>query len=500
MLETVDLTRTLPKQEYGEVFPALELRLGECQRAARERGVPLIGIFEGWDAVGKGTHINRIALALDARGFKVHAVSAPNDEERMRPWMWRFWTALPAAGRVAIFDRSWYGRVLVERVEGHVSERELQEAYEEIMQFERQLGDSGAVIVKFWLHMSKKEQKRRLKRLEKDPSLSWKVTKEEWRHHKQYEDYLEAVEEMLGRTSTAYAPWTIVEAHDRRFARVRVAETIIRAWERALSEDGAEQAADTEAAPEGPTLQRTAVTNPLDRVDLSLSLDRDTYMTEKDNLQERLLRLEHEIYVHRIPVVIVYEGWDAGGKGGNIRRLLQGLDPRGYEVVPIAAPTDEELAHHYLWRFWRHVPKAGHITIFDRSWYGRVMVERIEGFCTTQEWRRAFQEIREFEGQLVSAGTVLIKFWLDLSPEEQLRRFRDRENTPHKSWKMTDEDWRNRDKWDAYKQAVGEMIQKTSTVQAPWTIVEGDSKLFARVKAMRTVADAMEAALKRARK
>jgi polyphosphate kinase 2 (PPK2 family) len=201
--------------------------------------------------------------------------------------------------------------------------------------------------------------------------------------------------------------------------------------------------------------------------------------------------LEHEIYVRRVPVVIAYEGWDAAGKGGNIRRLTQNLDPRGYEVVPVAAPNDIEKAHHYLWRFWLQMPKAGHITIFDRSWYGRVLVERVEGFCTEAQWRRAYREINGMEQHLAHFGAIVLKFWLHIDPDEQLRRFREREGMLHKQWKMTDEDWRNREKLDQYRGAVEEMLYRTSTPYAPWTIVESNCKRHARVKVLETVCKAI---------
>jgi polyphosphate kinase 2 (PPK2 family) len=236
----------------------------------------------------------------------------------------------------------------------------------------------------------------------------------------------------------------------------------------------------------------------LDRVDLKLSLSRPKYERELGQLQRRLFELEHRLYAARIPAVIVYEGWDAAGKGGNIRRLAQGLDPRGYEVIPVAAPTPDELAHHYLWRFWRKLPKAGHIAIFDRSWYGRVLVERVEGFCSEAAWQRAYQEINEFERQLADFGTVLVKFWLHIDRDEQLRRFKDRQKNRFKQWKITDEDWRNREKWGSTEVAVIDMLQRTSTSYAPWTILEANCKLHARIKALRTVAEALERALDQA--
>jgi polyphosphate kinase 2 (PPK2 family) len=494
MLEHVDLSKKISKETYKEIFPDLEIRLGALQRSARAAGVPVIVALEGWDAAGKGRLINRLTQALDPRGFKVYATSAPNEVERFYPWLWRFWLKIPPEGRFSVFDRSWYGRVLVERMEGLITEPQWQEAYDEIVQFEHQLADSGVVIVKFWLHIARKEQKLRLKAMEKDPALSWKAGKEEWRQNEDYDKWLLAVEEMLERTGTAWAPWTVVEATQNRFARVKVFETVLSALEHELDRRGAAPAKKPEPMPEpqdSPTTQQTI----LDQLDLSLTLEENDYDKQLDELQERLFEIEHRLYLARIPAVIVYEGQDAAGKGGNIKRLTRGLDPRGYEVIPIAAPTDEEKARHYLWRFWRAIPKAGHITIFDRSWYGRVLVERVEGFCSEDEWRRAFREINEFERHLVDYGTVIVKFWLQIDRQEQIQRFKARQENPYKQWKITDEDWRNRDKWKQYKTAVVDMLQKTSTTYAPWTILEANCKRYARIKALKTVAEALERAL-----
>ena len=494
MLELVDLKKKMPRDVYEQVFPGLELQMGELQRAAREAGVPVIVVFEGWDAAGKGTLINRFTQAIDPRGFKVFPICAPNETERLHPWMWRFWQALPADGSLAIFDRSWYGRVLVERVEGLTPKRQWRRAYDDIEEFERQLADEGVVIVKFWLHISRKEQKRRFRRIEKNQATEWKVGGEEWRQQRKYDEWVAAVEETLERTSTAYAPWTVVPATQGRYARVLVFETVIQAVRKELDRRKSSPKPKPEPMPEPPDspLRHGTI---LDRADMTLSLERDEYERQLSALQARLFDLEHELYGARIPACILYEGWDAGGKGGNIRRLTRGLDPRGYEVAPIAAPTKEELAHHYLWRFWRHVPKAGHITIFDRTWYGRVLVERVEGFCTEDEWSRAYREINEFERQLADYGAVIVKFWLHIDREEQLRRFKSRENTPAKKWKITDEDWRNREKWNKYALAVVDMFQRTSTTYAPWTLLEANCKLYARIKALRTIAEALEAAL-----
>ncbi|MEW5694066.1 MAG: phosphate--AMP phosphotransferase [Candidatus Hydrogenedentota bacterium] len=494
MLEKVDLSKKLEKPEYKKIMSKLELQLGELQREAKDLKIPLIIVFEGWDAAGKGTLINQLMLPLDPRGFNVYPTLPPTDEERLRPFLWRFWLKTPAKGRIAIFDRSWYRRVLVERIDGIVKEAEWKKAYDEIKSFERQLADAGNVIIKFFLHISKKEQKKRFKKMEKDKTTSWKIKKEDWKHHKQYDTYATAIEEMIEKTDTEYAPWTIVESQDRRFATVKIFTRVIEAIQ-----DKVNDIKETEIKKNKDRVSiaklKALDSSMLDRVDLSKRVEKEEYKKKLDEYQQRIREIEHQIYIKRIPVIITYEGWDAAGKGGNIRRLTQNMDPRGYEVIPIAAPNDEEKAHHYLWRFWRAIPKAGHIAIFDRTWYGRVLVERIEGFCTEDDWKRAYKEINEFEEQLTNFGTVLIKFWIQIDKEEQLRRFKQRQKIKHKQWKITDEDWRNREKWDAYKEAVDEMLFRTSTTYAPWTIVESNCKLYARLKVLKTVIDSVSARL-----
>lgn len=504
MLEQIDLSKGIEKEEYKTILPELELRLGELQRKARALDIPVVIVFEGWDAAGKGTVINRLIQTFDPRGCVVHPISAPNQEERLRPFLWRFWIKTPAKERIAVFDRSWYGRVLVGRIDKLVKKQEWKQAYTEIAFFERQLANDGTLIIKFFLHISKKEQKKRFEKLQQSSATAWKVTKEDWKHHKQYEKYLEATEEMLAKTDTGFAPWTIVEAHDRRFATLKVFKTIIDSLEYKIEQVKRAQykieVPQKEPEQEQPSPEATAtfdalISSILDKIDPSLSLSREDYRVELKACQKRIFELEHEIYIKRIPVVILYEGWDAGGKGGNIRRLTQSMDPRGYEVIPVAAPNDIEKAHHYLWRFWKEFPKAGHITIFDRTWYGRVLVERVEGFCSEQEWKRAYREINEMEAQFANFGAAVVKFWLHIDKDEQLQRFQARQQNLHKQWKITEEDWRNREKWDLYKQAVDEMLFRTSTTYAPWTVVEANSKYYARIKALKTVIAAIEGKL-----
>jgi polyphosphate:AMP phosphotransferase len=495
MLETLDLDKSISKEAYGKSFPELRDKLRDLQRKTYDAKVPVAVVFEGWDAAGKGESIAKLVERLDPRGVKVHPISAPLEDERLRPFLWRFWTRIPARGEMAVFDRSWYGRVLVERVEKLIKPEQWRSAYNEIAQFERMLTDDGMVIVKFWLHITEKEQKRRFKEIEKSKYDSWRVTREDWEHHKQYDQYAQAAEEMFERTNTAYAPWTIVEATDKRYRIIKIFKTLADAMQTALN-------AKLEKAPPKRTARASVsvqalkeMETVLDKVDLTQSLKRKEYEEQLKEYQFRLRELEFRCFDERRAVIIGYEGWDAAGKGGNIRRVTEALDPRGYSVIPIAAPKGDDATHHYLWRFWRQLPKAGHLAIFDRTWYGRVLVERIEGFCSEAEWRRAYQEINEFELSLTNFGTILVKFWLHISKEEQLRRFKEREKIDYKQYKITEEDWRNREKWDAYRQGVVDMVQNTSTSYAPWTIVEANDKLFARIRALSTIVAAIERGL-----
>ena len=492
MLKNIDLTREVPKGDYKRLKADADLKLAALQRQSKALGVPIIVAFEGWSAAGKGTLINEMILPLDPRGFSVYSARGPTEEDAFYPFLWRFWKRTPTRGRLAIFDRSWNRRVLTDRVAGVVKGERLRQAFDDIRSFERQLSDEGVVIVKCFLHISKGEQKRRFKTLRSNPATAWRVTKEDLQQHRRYDEYLAAAEDMLTETDADYAPWTIIEAHDRRFATLKLFGTVINALERGFATVGRKTEAPAPPVPEifsgGNIFKPTA----LDHVDLSKSLTPEEYAGRLKKAQTTLRELEHQIYVRRVPVVIAYEGWDAAGKGGNIRRLTQNLDPRGYEVVPVAAPNDIEKAHHYLWRFWAQMPKAGHITIFDRSWYGRVLVERVEGFCTEAQWRRAYREINGMEQHMAHFGAVVLKFWLHIDPEEQLRRFREREGMSHKQWKITGEDWRNREKIAQYRESVEEMLYRTSTPYAPWTIVESNCKRHARIKVLETVCKAIQ--------
>ena len=474
--------------DYKALIKDGQKKLAVLQQRMKAKKLPVVILFEGWGASGKGAIISKLIAELDPRGFKVYSTGAPTQDERRYPLLRRFWTKIPEYGWFSIFDRSWYRDVSIAAVEEGISSHELNNRFDEILEFERQLVDDGYVIIKFFLQISKKEQKKRLERLESVKATRWRVTADDWRRNRMYGDYREAFRTMIARTDRDYAPWIPINAKNRRRATYEVCRTVIERIERALSEEMPKSADAIRVDPDISSYPLPA----LSEVNLNAAIAEETYRQTLKTAQNRLFELNNLLYQRRIPLIIVYEGWDAAGKGGNIKRLTDGLDPRGYEVIPIAAPTPAELHHQYLWRFWNAIPRDGHIAIFDRSWYGRVMVERLEGFCTEAQWKRAFDEMNHFERSLSRWGAIIIKFWLQIDPDEQLRRFTERQNTPEKQWKITDEDWRNREKWDAYEVAVNDMLRYTNTQYAPWVIVESNDKKYARIKALENVIDIIE--------
>ncbi len=513
MLEKVDLTKKISKEEYREKMPQLESKLGFLQRRCKELKIPVLIVFEGFGASGKGLQIGRLIQSMDPRGFQVYPIKNETEEERMHPFMWRFWTKTPERGRISIFDGSWYRKVLIDRFEMRTKEKDLPDVFHSINSFEEQLADDGNVIIKLFLDIDKKEQKKRFDKLKKNKESAWRVSQGDLERNVRYDEYASMMEDMLFKTDSDYAPWTIIESMDRRFATVKIYTTVIKALadqiekiQEEIETRDARKATESESthisdpaaelAREADREMRGLQVSILSKADLSLKYTREEYKEKLDKLQKKLEKLHGELYRRRIPVVLGFEGWDAGGKGGAIKRLTAKMDPRGYAVNPTASPNDIEKAHHYLWRFWRAMPKDGHVAIFDRTWYGRVMVERIEGFCTKEEWQRAYKEINDMEKDLHDAGAIVIKFWMHIDKDEQERRFKERQENPEKQWKITDEDWRNREKWDQYEDAVNEMLLRTSTDYAPWVVVEGNDKYYARVKVLRTVVEAIEKRIK----
>lgn len=488
MLEKIDLNKKIDNNEAKEIFKENGEKLSVLQRELRKANIPVIILFEGLSAAGKGTQINRLIENLDPRGFKVYATNKENEDEKMHSFLWRFWTKTPAKGSIAIFDRSWYRRVLSDRFSKNTSTKELEGSFSDIKSFEKLLTDDNVLIIKLFLYISKKEQKKRFEILSSSKETAWRVNKEDIEKNKKYDDYLKINEEMLERTDTEYAPWTIVEACDRQYAATKILSTVVEKMEYALNRSQKQII----TKPEKVLSDKRFDTKILSGVDLSKSIQKNEYKHKLENLQKELGILHSELYRLRIPVVIAFEGWDAGGKGGAIKRSTSNFDPRGYVVNPTSSPNDIERQHHYLWRFWNNMPKNGHIAIFDRTWYGRVMVERIEGFCSENEWNRAYSEINQMEEHLYNNGTVILKFWLHIDKDEQERRFKERMEDPTKQWKITDEDWRNREKWNEYEEAVDEMLVRTSTTYAPWTIVEGNDKMYARIKVLESVVNALK--------
>ncbi len=495
MLEKIDLTKKLKKDEFKKQLDEYSIELSALQRKAKGLGIPISIVFEGWGAAGKGTLINRLIAPLDPRGFDVYTTNKTSEEESMRPYLWRFWTRLPENGRIAIFDRSWYRIALSDRVDGVTTDDKLAEAYTAINSFERVLADDGMLIIKLFLHISQEEQKKRFKKLEKNDETKWRVTKDDWKHNKDYDTYFDITNKTLEKTDNEFAPWNIIEATDGEFALIKIMSVVISALTEAIAKKENPDHTDLPNAMLKESKLKMMRSSVLDGVDLSLALTKEEYKERLKKAQKKLQMLHNECYLNRIPVVLAFEGWDAGGKGGAIKRLTERLDPRGYRVIPTAAPNDIEKKHHYLWRFWNAMPKDGHIAIFDRTWYGRVMVERLEGFCTKNEWQRAYREMNMMEEHLAEEGAVVIKFWMHIDKDEQERRFKERQANPEKQWKITDEDWRNREKWEQYEIAVNEMILKTSTTYAPWIIVEGNNKYYARIRVLETVVEALEKAL-----
>jgi AMP-polyphosphate phosphotransferase len=488
MFEAAELGQTLSKEQYDAELPELRAAMLDAQMRLRKADFAVVVLVNGADGGGKSETVNALHEWFDGRFIRSECYGPPTEEERAHPEFWRYWLWLPSAGRIGVFSGSWYTKPLADRVSGKLNDLELAERTARISGFERTLADGGTLFIKLWFHLGKKAQRQRLKALERDKTTRYRVTKQDWKNHERYEQVVSASEQVISQTSTAHAPWHVVDGQDTRYRNVAAARLILEAIEARLSQ--------VRTAP--PPVRLPQIPNPdtlLDRLDLSQSLAKHDYETRIAQLQARLAQQVRKLHKQDKSALLVFEGSDAAGKGGAIRRITWALDARTYRVIPIAAPTDEERAHHYLWRFWRHLPRRGRLTIFDRSWYGRVLVERVEGFARGPEWQRAYQEINEFERELSRSGVVLVKFWLQISLE-QAKRFDARATDPTKRYKITPEDYRNREQANQYEAAAAEMIARCSPPDAPFTLVEANDKHFARVKVLETVCERLEAAFR----
>jgi len=496
MFEAAEVGHEVSKAHYTRVLPKLREDLLDAQYALSKDGsFPVVVLIAGVDGAGKGETVNVLNEWMDPRHIHTVAFGQATEEEAQRPRMWRYMMSLPPRGRIGILFGSWYTQPIVDHAHGRSSKAKLDAAVQEINRFEQMLADEGALIVKFWFHLSKKDQKKRLQEIDRDKQRTWRVTKADWKQFERYDDFYATSEHVLRLTSTGAAPWILVEGKQARFRYLMVGRTLLEAMRARLAENARTRRPRKAASRAAPLVRPIDHKDVLSELDLGRRMSQKAYGDELERLQGKLNRLSRDARFEHVGMTVAFEGMDAAGKGGAIRRVTGALDARQYHVIPIAAPTDEERAQPYLWRFYRHLPRRGRLTMYDRSWYGRVLVERVEGFCSEADFMRAYSEINDFEEQLVRSGTVLCKLWLQISKDEQLKRFREREKTRFKRFKITDEDWRNRKKWAQYQAAAADMIERTSTELAPWTLVPANDKRVARIVVLETIVDSLRQAL-----
>ena len=464
----------------------LKERLAALPQKLRDKKIPVLVLIEGWAAAGKGSLIKELISELDPRFYNVVSPVIVPEKESRYPFLYPYATAIPENGKILFMDSGWMEDIIRKYLHREITKEEFKRRVRAVNEFERQLRDGGYLLLKIFVHIDKKEQYERLESLTANVETEWRVTDEDLWQHREYDRFLDSYDNFMEKTDDI-VPWHILDGSRRKMAVRDVLKLLVEGIEDVL-EEGRYVGEPFEE--EFPLREMPALAD----VDLSVTISDDEYKEKLKKLQKRLSELHNIIYRLKIPVVLCYEGWDAAGKGGNIRRVAYPLDPRGFDVCPIASPEPHELNRQYLWRFWTRLPRSGHICIFDRTWYGRVMVERLEGFCSEKDWQRAYNEINEFERQLTDWGAVVIKFWIHIDQDTQLARFNDRQNTPEKQWKITDEDWRNREKWPLYEVAVNEMLQKTSTKNAPWYIIESNDKQYARICTLEIIVKALEKA------
>ncbi len=497
MFESAEIGHTMDRKAYKQAEPVLREALLQAQfTLLANRHHAVVVLVNGVDGAGKGETVNLFNEWMDPRhirteAFATHASEQP-DREQGRPAMWRFWQVLPPKGHVGILFGNWYTDPIVQHAMGLDKKGHFQARLERIRAFERMLSDEGVVLLKLWFHMTRDGVKSRLKALEKNPKTAWHVSPDDWARLEHHDAFVQTSAQALRKTSTGDAPWLVIDGSDPAYRAITAGQHLLQALERG-SLPPSETTASRHAAPQAPA--------PLDgrsllgSFDYGRELGNKAYRDQLEQLQGHLNGLLRAPALQKRSLVLVFEGMDAAGKGSTIRRITQAMDARHYRVVPVAAPNEAERAQPYLWRFWRYLPRWQHTVIFDRSWYGRVLVERVERFCSESDWTRAYDEINVFEEQQTEAGALVIKFWLAITPEEQLRRFEARQATPHKQHKITTEDWRNRDQWPAYARAVDDMIDRTSTDIAPWHIIASDHKQWSRIEVLKVLCQRLEAVI-----
>jgi len=483
MFQAAEAGNKLSREEFERLVPDLRRDLVNAQTDLKDRPWSVLIMVMGNDGPGCEELLDRLHEWMDARFMDTRVFDQWTDEERARPRFWRYWRALPAHGRIGLFMGAWAVNAIADIATGRISEDDFDHRLDHVRRFEQQLADDGTLLLKFWLHMPRRQIKKRLKKAKKNPDKAWRMDETDWKVCENYDELIPIAERFVRETGG----WMVVESTDREYRDITVANLIREGLQRRLAQE--------DPPPPPAALPRFSGKPALDTVDLATTLESQEYKERLEDAQSRLRRLVAKADRKGVSTVLAFEGWDAAGKGGTIRRITRAIPARYYNVIPVAAPTDEERAHHYLWRFWRRLPRAGRMVIFDRTWYGRVLVERVEGLATEDEWKRAYAEIADFEEQIVERGCALAKFWLHIDPEEQLRRFCAREQTEYKKYKITDEDYRNRERWDDYVAAINEMVARTSTDEAPWHLVASNDKRVARVQVVKAVCGALERAL-----
>ena len=487
MANSISVDRKMKFQNFKR--SELAEKLGRLSRICNDLDIPILIIVDGWESSGRGFVIKDLCREFAAKNFDVDVFDKDESYDDKFPFIRKFWVNVPQKGKIKIFDRSFYYKIFEKK---NLSDKKIQERIDSIKSIEKALFDDQTIILKFFLNIDKKEQKKRIEKLEDSFKEDFYMDGLDFDQQKNYKDYEKHFKKTLKATDFPYARWEIVDSNDKKSASKEVLGLAID-----RISQGMERVIRQREENENNKRDYVSSSNILQNIDLSKTISDDEYEEKKDKLQDEVAKIMYKYYQKGISQVLVFEGVDAAGKDGAIERLIKEVDPRLYKVHGISAPSKEELSRNYLWRFFTKLPKDGYIGIFSRSWYGRVMVERVEGFAKTNEWDRAYGEMLDMEKQIYDHGSLILKFFVTIDKDEQLKRFKDRQRNPDKQYKITDEDWRNREKWDQYIDAMNEMLERTNSNYAPWIIVEGNCKKYARIKVMEEYIKAAQNHLKK---